>query len=100
MLRNSPRENFGSKLWLFVLEWEKRNLLCHSEEYSSWMTPTGVLQISEGRREEGSTFGPWDPIANFETQQTSRLIYLTLKTAGDRTVHLNDNNYNEALLTV
>lgn len=54
MLRNSPRENFGSKLWLFGLEWEKRNILCHSEEYSPWMTPTGVLQISERRREEGS----------------------------------------------
>ena len=54
MLRNSPRENFGWKLWLFGLEWEKRNILCYSEEYSSWMTPTGVLQISE-RREEGST---------------------------------------------
>ena len=55
MLRNSPRENFGSKLWLFGLEWEKRNILRHSEEYSSWVTPTGVLQISERRREEGST---------------------------------------------
>ena len=51
MLRNSPRENFGSKRWLFGLEWEKRNILWHSEEYSSWMTPTGVLQISEKRRE-------------------------------------------------
>lgn len=55
MLRNGPREHFGSKLWLFGLEWEKRNILCHFEGYSSWMTPTGVLQISEGRREEGST---------------------------------------------
>ena len=54
MLRNSPRETVGSKLWLFGLEWEKRNILFHSEEYSSWMTPTGVLQISERRREEGS----------------------------------------------
>ena len=36
----------------------------------------------------------------FETQETSRWIYVTLKTAGDRTVHLNDNDYNEALLTV
>ena len=43
MLRNSPRDNFGSKLWLFGLEWENRNILCHSEEYSSWMTLTGVL---------------------------------------------------------
>ena len=60
----------------------------------------GVTLKKKKKDNNSHSFGPWDPIANFETQETRRLIYVTLKTAGDRTIHLNDNNYNEALLTV
>ena len=77
MLRNSPRENFGSKFWLFGLEWEKRNILCHSEEYSSWMTPTGVLQISERRREEGSTVNFFNGLGVDFEKKNKKIIIVT-----------------------